>query len=378
MAHFAKFTKGATGHMFEHYDRSKNNLPDNIKPELTHLNYNLADEFQPLPQDEFLRKRLGEVRCQRRADVNVMCDWVITKPQDVPENETKKFFQLTFDYLCYRYGEKNVISAYVHMDETTPHLHFSFIPVVPDKKRDGYKVSAKECVTRHDLQLFHADLQGYLESNLDHEVGILNGKTVEGIRSVQELKRLGAIERLKNASESASKIVSKAKDAARAVQLDTEAVRAEYEEKKAYINACDEASKVSVMYPPEVHVITKGVLNKQTFVEVPDEMWRQRHVSANEKDVLKKTTDVFDQMAHDLRSEVDVHALNRQIAELKEENSKLAEQNRKLYSAWDNSKSDLQKHKDHLNEVLERLPPETAKRFIDEWNRKERRWWFEK
>ena len=95
------------------------------------------------------------------------------------------------------------------------------------------------------------------------------------------------------------------------------------------------------MYPPEVHVITKGVLNKQTFVEVPDEMWRQRHVSANEKDVLKKTTDVFDQMAHDLRSEVDVHALNRQIAELKEENSKLAEQNRKLYSAWDNSKSDL-------------------------------------
>lgn len=92
MAHFAKFTKGATGHMFEHYDRSKNNLPDNIKPELTHLNYNLADEFQPLPQDEFLRKRLGEVRCQRRADVNVMCDWVITKPQDVPENETKNSF----------------------------------------------------------------------------------------------------------------------------------------------------------------------------------------------------------------------------------------------------------------------------------------------
>lgn len=122
---------------------ARKTISDNIKPELTHLNYNLADEFQPLPQDEFLRKRLGEVRCQRRADVNVMCDWVITKPQDVPENETKKFFQLTFDYLCYRYGEKNVISAYVHMDETTPHLHFSFIPVVPDKKRDGYKVSAK-------------------------------------------------------------------------------------------------------------------------------------------------------------------------------------------------------------------------------------------
>lgn len=128
MAHFAKFTKGATGHMFEHYDRSKNNLPDNIKPELTHLNYNLADEFQPLPQDEFLRKRLGEVRCQRRADVNVMCDWVITKPQDVPENETKKFFQLTFDYLCYRYGEKT--SSLLTFTWTRQH-HTSISPSFP-------------------------------------------------------------------------------------------------------------------------------------------------------------------------------------------------------------------------------------------------------
>ena len=42
-----------------------------------------------------------------------------------------------------RYGKENVISAYVHFDEVTPHMHY-FVPVVEDKKKGGYKLSAKK------------------------------------------------------------------------------------------------------------------------------------------------------------------------------------------------------------------------------------------
>lgn len=49
------------------------------------------------------------------------------------------------------YGEQNVLSAYIHKDETTPHMHFSFIPVTVDK--DGKeKLCAKEVVDRKELK----------------------------------------------------------------------------------------------------------------------------------------------------------------------------------------------------------------------------------
>ena len=47
------------------------------------------------------------------------------------ETDSKRFFQEVYRFLIDRYGVRNVISAYVHMDEVgnTPHMHFSFIPV---------------------------------------------------------------------------------------------------------------------------------------------------------------------------------------------------------------------------------------------------------
>lgn len=189
MAHVAKFSKGAMGHMLSHYDRSKEGLGDNIEQSKTHLNYNLAKGQQPQAQLDFVHQRLSEVRCQNRKDVNVLCDWVVTTPKDLPEQEHRAFFQATYDFLANRYGQENVVSAYVHMDEVTPHMHFAFMPVTEDKKRGGLKVSAKEVLTRKDLQTFHLDLQNCLEKALGHEIGILNEATKEGNKTVAELKQ---------------------------------------------------------------------------------------------------------------------------------------------------------------------------------------------
>lgn len=50
------------------------------------------------------------------------------------------------------------MAAVVDYDETTTHLHYAFVPVVFDSKKERYKVSAKQVLTRHDLQTFHDDL----------------------------------------------------------------------------------------------------------------------------------------------------------------------------------------------------------------------------
>jgi len=183
--------------MFAHYDRSATNISnDKIDPSMTALNYNLAVQTQPLKQKDFLQKRMSEVKVQKRADVNVMVDWVLTAPQDLLEKDQREFFESAYQFLSDRYGGENVVSAHVHMDETTPHMHFSFIPVVEDKKKGGKKLCAKDVVNRADLKAFHGDLSAHVEQALGYEVGILNEATAEGNMSIDELKRKSAAERL--------------------------------------------------------------------------------------------------------------------------------------------------------------------------------------
>ena len=67
---------------------------------------------------------------------NVACELIITSDKDFFENigeeETKRYFQTAYNFVAnYKnLGEKYILSAKVHMDETTPHLHLVFVPVV--------------------------------------------------------------------------------------------------------------------------------------------------------------------------------------------------------------------------------------------------------
>ena len=87
---------------------------------------------------------------ERRKDINVMIDWVITLPDDVPPEKAREFFESVYEFNSERYGTENVISAWVHMDESTPHMHFAFVPVVIDD--DGSeRLCAKEVINRGEL-----------------------------------------------------------------------------------------------------------------------------------------------------------------------------------------------------------------------------------
>lgn len=207
MAHVDKFTRSAVGHLTKHYERAKDENGEYIRfgnqsidTSKTYLNYNLAPSCD---QVEKLKNRLSEVHASKREDLNVLCDWVVTLPKwdDIPEQYEREFFERSYEFLKKRYGEENVISAYVHKDETTPHMHFSFVPVIYDRKKDRYKVSAKEVLNRKDLQTFHADLQAEMDKfvqahNNEFECNVLNGATAEVNKTIAELKAQTAREKL--------------------------------------------------------------------------------------------------------------------------------------------------------------------------------------
>lgn len=176
------------GNMLAHYNRTKASSKSLIDPARTHLNYNFADTDQPLSQLDFIHKRLSEIKVLNRKDVNVFCDWIVTAPQELSENEYADFFRETYKFLNDRYGKENVISAYVHMDESQPHIHYAFVPVTIDKKKNILKLSAKEVITLKELKSFHKDLSTRLNSFFVQDIGILNGATDLGNQTIKQLR----------------------------------------------------------------------------------------------------------------------------------------------------------------------------------------------
>jgi len=193
MAHVAKYTRGAIQGLSNHLDRkTENHSNKDIDVSKSHLNYDLnQNQGDTISR---LNERLAQVYCMNRKDVKAVADWIVTLPkelEDRPADEQQQFFQATKDFLDKQYGEENNISANVHMDETTPHMHYAFVPVVYDEKKQREKVSAKIVLNRNHLQSFHDNLDKHLKAEIPqiYERGVVNGQTV-GVGTVEELKQL--------------------------------------------------------------------------------------------------------------------------------------------------------------------------------------------
>jgi len=191
MAHLKKNTRGAVPGLAVHFERKTDHHTNkDIDVSKTYLNQDLmADGSDMLSR---FNARLNDVYCMKRDDVKALATWIVTLPEELaeaPYEQQSAFFEATTNFLNDRYGQENAVAAVVHYDETTPHLHYAFVPVVFDDKKTRYKVSAKEVLTRHDLQTFHDDLDQHLKKMLPfYEQGILNSKTLP-FENVAEIKK---------------------------------------------------------------------------------------------------------------------------------------------------------------------------------------------
>lgn len=377
MAHVTKSSSAGIGGLTRHYERHKldngeyqkfrNQEIDTLR---SHLNYNLATH-QNLPQLDFINQRKNEVYCLNRKDVNLMCTWVITQPAGIIPAEQDHFFQKSYKFLEQRYGKENIISSYVHLDESTPHMHFAFIPVTFDKKKNIYKVSAKEVVNRTDLQKFHVDLDNYMKCTFKRDIGILNDSTKDGNKSIKELKN----ETINKNTAEAEKIINNAKIKRKILVDDIKAISVEYDTKKAYVKEYDKISEISNQYP-DYAKIKKNLLGKPVSITVPIEKWEAKHISANEKSYLKKQYDKLEEKLYWFKQEntITIDDYNNSKMEIKRLKSKinmLDDKNKKL------EKSILQKEKekniliDKFEKTLEETLPAIEKNeVIENFNKK--------
>ncbi len=330
MAHLEKYSKAAVGHLIAHYDRQAGNIGnESVDRTRSHLNYNLAAELQPMKQGDFIKQRCSEVKVQKRKDVNVMCTWVVTAPKDVSENEQAVFFKAAFDFMADRYGRENVISAYVHLDETTPHIHFAFVPVVEDKKKGGFKVSAKERIDRKELRSFHQELEQAVSAVLGHPVGILNEATKQGNMTIAELKQATALV----AVQEAEKMKSRA---------DRKKERAEQEERLAEISIAAAHERVHKAMIETGEAIKESIKTK-TVVETQTRQYQQQafDLEAQNK-ALQEQVALLQEQVQNLEAERDeLMPRVQEMTELAEQYQSLSEQIKTIQKAKNAAESRL-------------------------------------
>ncbi len=142
---FAKYKGPEIGHIESHNERTKEKYASNpdVDTSRSHLNFHLVT-----PQRKYraeAEKQIAEAGCRTRSDsVRVVEALVTATPEffkSKEKSEVKAYFQEALDFIKQNQKPETIISAVVHMDEKTPHMHLSFVPLT----KDG-RLSAKEIV----------------------------------------------------------------------------------------------------------------------------------------------------------------------------------------------------------------------------------------
>lgn len=150
-----KFKAQAVRGIEIHDSREK---PSRTNPDIdrtrSDLNYDLVEceDFK-----EGIQERLKTLESKKavRKDAVVMVQCLVTSDhdffKDMPAARQREFFEQSLAFIADRYGKENILSATVHMDEKTPHMHVNFTPI------RGHRLTAKTIFDRNELRGLQTD-----------------------------------------------------------------------------------------------------------------------------------------------------------------------------------------------------------------------------
>ena len=151
-----KFHKNDVAPVERENERDENYISDNpqIDRARTKDNYRLVSNYGTYT--EFINNRLKELNLSPRKDAVVMNSFVVGSDKTffdkLPKALQYQFFSDCAKFFAERYGEENIISAVVHLDETTPHMHLNLMPITSDGR-----LCSKQLFDKPQLQKLQTD-----------------------------------------------------------------------------------------------------------------------------------------------------------------------------------------------------------------------------
>ena len=138
--------------VFRHNERkNKNYSNDNIDKERSYLNYSIKQPRHSYEKEFDKIREEFNLKGQIKTVSNIACEYVITSNKQffetIGEKETKRYFETAYQFVTeYKnLGEQYIMSAKVHMDEETPHMHLIFLPIVHTKDKKGNDIEKIAC-----------------------------------------------------------------------------------------------------------------------------------------------------------------------------------------------------------------------------------------
>ena len=142
---FAKYKGPEIGHIESHNERTKEKYASNpdIDTSRSHLNFHLVSPERKYRAEA--EKQIAEAGCRTRSDSVRVVEVLVTASPEFfkgkKKAEVRAYFNEALDFIQRHQSKDTIISAVVHMDEKTPHMHLCFVPLTEDKR-----LSAKEIV----------------------------------------------------------------------------------------------------------------------------------------------------------------------------------------------------------------------------------------
>lgn len=204
-----KLTRAEVNGKGTHNDRkAKSHTNKDIDPAKTHLNYYIKKNELTYTKefDKYLKE--NNLQGHLRSNSIIMCQMIFTSDQaffdKIGEGETKRYFDECYKFICnYKnLGEKNIISAVVHLDEGVPHMHLMFVPVVHTKDKEGNdidKICARDFWKGRDSyrKLQDAYFNHLKSKGFDLERGMFVEDTERTHYTVEEYKKITNYENTK-------------------------------------------------------------------------------------------------------------------------------------------------------------------------------------
>ena len=159
---FAKYKGPTVSRIEAHNERTKESYASNldIKTELSKHN------FHPVVPNgkyrDISNRIIREAGCRVRKDSVTAVEALITASPEFFEKksrkEVKEFFNYAVEFMKSKQREDTNISAVVHVDEKTPHMHLCFVPITVDGR-----LSAKEIIgNKKRLTLWQDEFWSYM------------------------------------------------------------------------------------------------------------------------------------------------------------------------------------------------------------------------
>ena len=133
---FHKYKGPEIGQIEAHNERTKEKYASNpdIDPARKHLNFNLLPS--PPKYRAEAERQIREAGCRTRKDSVRLVETLITASPEFFQNKSQQeiwaYFERALEFMKTKQNPDTFVSAVVHMDEKTPHMHLCFVPLTED------------------------------------------------------------------------------------------------------------------------------------------------------------------------------------------------------------------------------------------------------